>query len=153
MHSNHLNMNQPIKFPDLRPANPKVEIHIPPPSGFVQRVPTFPTTDAGIKNRRFERKRLILWFGIAAALHAALFLGIWLMPPLRIKWEPSPDAWVLVTSLPKEPPAAQAPAGTTPLSTRPAGTAKTASAPKAKKDAKGDPAVPAVPAVPVSLLP
>jgi len=62
-------------------------------------VPLFPTTDGGVKNRRFERKRLILWFGIAVAFHAALLLGFWLMPALRIKWEPSPDAWVPVTSV------------------------------------------------------
>lgn len=138
-------MNQPIKFPDMRPSKLKGDIRIPPPSGFAQRVPLFPTTDAIVKNRRFERRRLILWFGIAVALHAALLLGIWLMPSLRIKWEPSPDAWVEVTSLPKEPPqAAQAPFETEHVS-KPAA-AKTASAPKAKTPARD-------PGVPVSLLP
>jgi hypothetical protein len=92
-------MNQVIKFPDMRPATPPDPIRLPPPSGYVQRVPLFPTTDGSVKSRRFERKRLLLWFGIAVALHAALLLGFWLMPALRIKWEPSPDAWVPVTSL------------------------------------------------------
>jgi hypothetical protein len=92
-------MNQVIKFPDMRPAAPPRPIHLPPPSGYVQRVPLFPTTDGSVNNRRFERKRLLLWFGIAVAFHAALLLGFWLMPALRIKWEPSPDAWVHVTSV------------------------------------------------------
>jgi len=73
-------------------------------------VPLFPTTDASVNNRRFERKRLLLWFGIAVAFHAALLLGFWLMPALRIKWEPSPDAWVPVTSIPQVQPAPAAPA-------------------------------------------
>ena len=92
-------MNQVIKFPDMRPATPPGAIHLPPPSGYVQRVPLFPTTDGSAKSRRFERKRLLLWFGIAVAFHVALLLGFWLMPALRIKWEPSPDAWVQVTSV------------------------------------------------------
>jgi hypothetical protein len=70
----------------------------------------FPTTDCSAKSRRFERKRLVLWFGIAVAFHAALLLGLWLMPALRIKWEPSPDAWVQVTAVPKAQPAPSAPA-------------------------------------------
>ena len=78
-------MNQPIKFPDMRPRTPRREIIPPPPSAYVQRIPAFPTSDAAVPNRRFERKRLLMWFGIAAALHAALLLGIWLMPALRIK--------------------------------------------------------------------
>jgi hypothetical protein len=72
-------------------------------------VPLFPTTDGSVKSRRFERKRLLLWFGIAVAFHAALLLGFWLMPALRIKWEPSPDAWVQVTSVPQAQPAPPVP--------------------------------------------
>jgi hypothetical protein len=83
---------------------PPGPIHLPPPSGYVQRVPLFPTTDGSVKSRRFERKRLLLWFGLAVAFHAALLLGLWLMPTLRIKWEPSPDAWVQVVSIPKPAP-------------------------------------------------
>jgi len=93
-------MNQPIKFPDMRPRTPPREIIPPPPSAYVQRIPVFPTSDAAVPNRRFERKRLLMWFGIAVALHAALLLGLWLMPTLRIQWEPSPDAWVRITALP-----------------------------------------------------
>jgi hypothetical protein len=102
-------MNQVIKFPDMRPATAPRPIHLPPPSGYVQRVPLFPTTDGSVKSRRFERKRLLLWFGIAVAFHAALLLGFWLMPALRIKWEPSPDAWVQVTSLSSAQPAPPVP--------------------------------------------
>ena len=93
----------------MRPAAPPGSIRLPPPSGYVQRVPLFPTTDGSVKSRRFERKRLLLWFGIAVAFHAALLLGLWLMPALRIKWEPSPDAWVQVISVPKVQPEPAAP--------------------------------------------
>ena len=103
-------MTQAPKFPDMRPARPSGPIHMPPPSGYVQRVPLFPTTDGSVKSRRFERKRLLLWFCIAVAFHAALLLGLWLMPALRIKWEPAPDAWVHVTSVPKVESAPPAPA-------------------------------------------
>jgi hypothetical protein len=102
-------MSQLVKFPDMRPATPPGPIHVPPPSGYVQRVPLFPTTDGSTKSRRFERKRLLLWFGIAVAFHAALLLGLWLMPALRIKWEPSPDAWVQVVAVPPAQPASPAP--------------------------------------------
>ena len=97
----------------MRARTPPGPIHLPPPSGYVQRVPLFPTTDGSARSRRFERKRLLLWFGIAVAFHAALLLGFWLMPALRIKWEPSPDAWVQVTSVPKAPPVPPAPEGAT----------------------------------------
>jgi hypothetical protein len=111
-------MNQSPKFPDMRPTTPPGPIHLPPPSGYVQRVPLFPTTDGSAKSRRFERKRLLLWFGIAVAFHAALLLGLWLMPALRIKWEPSPDAWVQVTSLPKRQPVPDAVTASKPDSSR-----------------------------------
>jgi hypothetical protein len=108
-------MNQVTKFPDMRPTPPG-PIHLPPPSGYVQRVPLFPTTDGSVTSRRFEVKRLVLWFGIAVAFHAALLLGLWLMPALRIKWEPSPDAWVPVVSIPKAPPV---PTAAKPIAARP----------------------------------
>lgn len=94
-------MTQPIKFPDMRPPTPPREIVPPPPSSYVQRIPVFPTSEHRVENRRGERKRLWFWFGVAVALHAALLIGIWLSPPLRIKWEPPPEAWVQVTSLAK----------------------------------------------------
>ncbi len=62
-------------------------------------MPSFPTSDGTAQNRRAERKRLILWFGVAMALHAALLLALWLTPPLRLKWAPPSDAWVQVTSV------------------------------------------------------
>ena len=77
-------MNQVTKFPDMRPARPPGPIHLPPPSGYVQRVPLFPTTDGSATSRRFERKRLLLWFGIAVAFHAALLLGLWLRAGARV---------------------------------------------------------------------
>jgi hypothetical protein len=94
-------MTEITKFPDMRPKTPPGPIRLPSPAGYVQRVPLFPTTDGSAGNRRFERKRLLLWFGVAVAFHAALLLGLWLMPALRIKWEPSPDAWVQITSVPR----------------------------------------------------
>ncbi|HEY3656944.1 MAG TPA: hypothetical protein VGL34_18380 [Steroidobacteraceae bacterium] len=98
-------MNQPIKFPDMRPPKDRAaSIDLPTPAGYRQRVPLFPTSDASHKNRRVERKRLVFWFGLAVALHAALLLGLWLTPPLRLKWGPSSDAWVQVMSLPKKEP-------------------------------------------------
>src|SRR5260370_17448241 len=98
-------MSQIAKFRGMPSRRPPGPIHLPPPSGYVQRVPLFPTTDGTVRNRRFERKRLLLWFGIAVAFHAVLLLGLWLMPALRIKWEPSPDAWVRVTSVSSAQPA------------------------------------------------
>ena len=95
MHS----VNEPIKFPDMRPRHPPREIVPPPPSSFLRRIPEFPTSDASPEAQRRRRKRLLVWLAVAVALHAALFLGIWLSPTLRIKWEPSPDAWVHVTSV------------------------------------------------------
>ena len=98
----------------MRPQEPPREIVPPPPSAYVERMPIFPTSDSGAGNRRFERKRLWRWFGVAVALHAALLIGIWLTPSLRIKWEPSPEAWVPVTSLPVTAPAAAVPPGPSP---------------------------------------
>jgi hypothetical protein len=117
-------MSQPIKFPDMRPPKDRgaSTINLPTPAGYRQRVPLFPTSDTSIKNQRVERKRLIFWFGLAVALHAALLLGLWLTPPLRLKWGPSSDAWVQVTSLPKpepEAPILDAPKASKPDSTKP----------------------------------
>jgi len=92
-------MNQPIKFPEMRPKDRRPSFNLPDPSGYRQRVPSFPTSDGTAQNRRAERKRLILWFGVAMALHAALLLALWLTPPLRLKWGPPSDAWVQVTSV------------------------------------------------------
>lgn len=109
-------MNQVTKFPDMRPAKKRdaAALNLPTPAGYRRSVPAFPSTDPGIDTRRVERKRLVLWFGVAVALHAALLLGLWLTPPLRLKWGPSPDAWVQVVSLPKKPPDAPLPHATNP---------------------------------------
>jgi hypothetical protein len=95
-------MNQVVKFPDMRPPNPLPPIPpIPTPADYRRNAPIFTNSDAGESAQRYRRKRLWMWFGVAVALHAALLLTLWLTPPLRLKWNPSPDAWVLVTSLSK----------------------------------------------------
>ena len=96
-------MDQAPKFLPLRSPNPPAPIKLPSPSDYVQRVPEFPTTDGSPRNRRLERRRLLRWVGVAVALHATLLLGIYLMPALRIKWEPSRDAWIPVWSMRTEP--------------------------------------------------
>lgn len=100
-------VNQAPKFPDMRPSTTRgaAMINLPTPAGYRQSVPVFPTSDSGIKTRG-ERKRYLLWFAAAVALHGALFVGWWLTPPLRLKWEPPPESWVRVTSLAKEVPQA-----------------------------------------------
>jgi hypothetical protein len=101
-------MNQVVKFPDMRPPNPRPPIRaIPTPAEYRRTVPTFTSSDAGVGAERHRRKRLWKWFGVAVALHAALLLTLWLTPPMRLKWGPSPDAWVQVTSIPKPEPDAQ----------------------------------------------
>jgi hypothetical protein len=101
-------MNQVIKFPEMRPPKslgaPVSEL--PTPAQYRQSSPAIITADSRIRTKPVDRRRLFLWFGVAVALHAALLLGIWLMPPLRIKWSPSPDAWVQVISLPQKAPEA-----------------------------------------------
>jgi hypothetical protein len=99
-------MNPVIKFPDMRPPkNREASVGaLPTLSAYRRSAPAFPTTDSAVENQRVERKRLILWFGVAVALHAALLLGLWLTPPLRLKWGPSSDSWVQVISLPNKQP-------------------------------------------------
>jgi hypothetical protein len=55
--------------------------------------------------RRFRRKKLLIWFGVAVALHTALLLVFFLTPSMRLKWNPPPQDWVPVVSLPKPEPA------------------------------------------------
>jgi hypothetical protein len=101
-------MNHPPKFPDMRPppgAASQVR-GLPTPSGYRQSIPVFDTADTGIIARRGERRRRLLWFAVAVALHAALFVGLWLTPSLRLKWSPSPEDWVQVISVPKKVPEA-----------------------------------------------
>jgi len=101
---NDTSTNKVTKFPDMRPPKNRAALITPLPtlSAYRRTAPAFPTTDSATDNQRVERKRLFLWFGLAVALHAALLLGLWLVPPLRLKWGPSPDAWVQVISLPSQ---------------------------------------------------
>jgi hypothetical protein len=107
-------MNQVIKFPEMRPPKARAAAvpKLPTPAQFRQISPAIIAADPRTKLKPVDRRRRLVWFGAAVGLHAALFLAIWLTPPLRIKWSPSPDAWVPVVSLPaKIPTASVAPAG------------------------------------------
>jgi hypothetical protein len=97
-------VNQVIKFPDMRPPKSPAPIpELPPPSQYRLTSPSIIATERLNETKPPSRRRLFLWFGVAVALHAALFLGIWLTPPMRIKWSPSPNDWVQVVSLPPPP--------------------------------------------------
>jgi len=97
-------VNQVIKFPDLRPPKSREPIpELPPPSLYRLTSPTIIATDTFNQTKPPSRRRLFLWFAVAVALHGGLFLAIWLTPPLRIKWTPSPNDWVQVVSLPPPP--------------------------------------------------
>ena len=113
-------MSQVVKCPDMRPPpRPKIA-PLPSLSDYRQIKPTLATKDTSMEItpvvRRFQRKKLVIWFGVAAALHAALLLAFFLTPPMRIKWTPPPEDWVPVVSLPKPepvpapPPVAEKPA-------------------------------------------
>ena len=104
-----LRMSQVVKFPDMRPPpRPKIA-PLPSLSEYRQIKPTLATRDTSMEItpvvRRFRRKRLLIWFGVAAALHAALLLAFFLTPKMRLKWTPPPEDWVPVVSLPKPEPA------------------------------------------------
>jgi hypothetical protein len=103
--------NTVTKFPDMRPPKNREALVAPLPALSVYRrsAPPFPTTDSAVGNQRAERRRLILWFGVAVAVHAVLLLALWLTPPLRLKWGPSSDSWVHVISLPSKQPDAPRP--------------------------------------------
>jgi hypothetical protein len=103
-----LRMSQVVKFPDMRPPpRPKIA-PLPSLSDYRQIKPTLATKDTSMEItpvvRRFRRKRLLIWFGVAAGLHAALLLAFLLTPAMRIKWTPPPEDWVPVVSLPKPEP-------------------------------------------------
>ena len=107
-------MNQVIKFPDMRPPNPRPRIRpVPTPAEYRRIVPRFAMGDPVEHVQGPRRKRLWMWLGVAVALHVVLLMALLLTPPMRIKWSPSPDAWVPVTSIPK-PEAAQTPPSDTP---------------------------------------
>jgi hypothetical protein len=108
-------MSQVVKFPDMRPP-PRPQIApLPSLSDYRQIKPTLAMKDTSMEVtpvvRRFRRKKLLIWFGVAVALHTALLLVFFLTPPMRLKWNPPPEDWVPVVSLPKpEPVPAPAPA-------------------------------------------
>jgi hypothetical protein len=102
-------MSQVVKFPDMRPPpRPKIA-PLPSLSDYRQIKPTLATKDTSMEItpavRRFRRKRFLIWFGAAAALHAAVLLVFFLTPSMRLKWTPPPEDWVPVVSLPKPEPA------------------------------------------------
>lgn len=108
-------MNPVIKFPDMRP--PKTTgapvIDLPTLASYRQTVPRLAIPEPRtLAPRAGRRRRLLLWFAMAVALHAAVFVGIWLTPPLRLTFIPGPERWVQVVSLPKPeptPPAVDSP--------------------------------------------
>lgn len=106
-------MSQVVKFPDMRPPpRPKIA-PLPSLSDYRQIKPTLATKDTSMEItpavRRFRRKKLLIWFGVAAALHAAALLAFFLSPPMRLKWNPPPEDWVPVVSLPKPDPVPASP--------------------------------------------
>jgi hypothetical protein len=102
-------MSQVVKFPDMRPPpRPKIA-PLPSLSDYRQIKPTLAMKDTSMEItpvvRRFRRKKLLIWFGVAVALHTALLLVFFLTPSMRLKWNPPPQDWVPVVSLPKPEPA------------------------------------------------
>jgi hypothetical protein len=94
-----MSQNGDFKYPPFKNPNAAVP-DLPTPSAYRQTLPVFPSAEPAAQTRRFERKRLLRWFAAAIALHAAVILVLWLMPPLRLKWGPSSDQWVPITALP-----------------------------------------------------
>jgi hypothetical protein len=102
-------MTQVIKFPDLRPPPRGTPVReLPTPAQYRRNTPAIINPDPAAKIGPVNRKRLLILFAVAVALHVLVLFAIWLSPPLRLKWEPSPDAWVQVVALPLKPPAAPA---------------------------------------------
>ncbi len=102
-------MSQVVKFPDMRPPpRPKIA-PLPSLSDYRQIKPTLAMKDTSLEItpvvRRFRRKKLLIWFAVAVALHTVLLLVFFLTPPMRIKWNPPAEDWVPVVSLPKPAPA------------------------------------------------
>lgn len=106
---NMFRMSPVVKFPDMRPPpRPKIA-PLPSLAEYRQIKPTLATKDTSTEMtpvlRRFRRKTLFIGFGVAVALHAALLAAFFLTPPMRLKWNPPPEDWVPVVSLPKPKPA------------------------------------------------
>jgi hypothetical protein len=67
------------------------------PSGYRQLNPAvLPLAPFSERARTSRRRRLMIGFGIAAALHVGLVLAWWLTPPLRLKASYAPERWVQV---------------------------------------------------------
>jgi hypothetical protein len=95
-------------------AKTRVTVNLPPPSGYRQTVPAMNVPEPDPAVGRLGGGRLALWACVAVGLHAALFLAIYLTPPLRLKVGYGPDRWVqimAITPAPSAPPRAPAPPG------------------------------------------
>jgi hypothetical protein len=89
---------------DIRPLSTPSSYRLANPA-------VLPVAPVSEQTRASRRKRIVIGFSIAAALHAALVLGWWLSPPLRLKASYAPERWVQVLPVEKPaPPAALAPA-------------------------------------------
>jgi hypothetical protein len=86
-------------LPEFTPKA-RAKINLPPPSGYRQLVPAFQPPTLAPDAQRRERSRLLLWFGVALGLHAALLLALFLTPPLRLKASYAPDRWVHIMPIP-----------------------------------------------------
>jgi len=97
-----------IKFPDMRAARRDPLREPPPPSEFRRVSPAIIASQPGVQPKHLSRRRLWVWLGVALALHIVVIVAIWLAPPLRVPWNPAPEDWVPVTSVP--PPTSDTPA-------------------------------------------
>jgi hypothetical protein len=74
---------------------------LPNPASFRELRPAIlGTPPVSLRERLFERRRLIIGVGVAVAFHISLGLAWWLAPPLRLKVGIDPKRWVHVVSLP-----------------------------------------------------
>lgn len=81
-------------------AKARAKVNLPAPARYRQAVPIFGTAELSRDARRGERRRLVLWFGVALGLHVALLLALFLTPPLRLKASYGADRWVHIMPIP-----------------------------------------------------
>jgi hypothetical protein len=94
-----------VKYLPLTAPGSVPVAELPTPADYRKTTPAIlgpPQVDE--KSRIFSRKRVVIGFGVAAALHVGLGLAWWLTPSLRLKVGYAPERWVPVLSLPKPPP-------------------------------------------------
>lgn len=92
-------MNKKPLPPGFQARKPE-PVDLPNPSTFRELRPAIlGSPPVSVKARLFERKRVIIGFGIAAAFHITLGLAWWLTPPLRLKAGIDPARWVAVFSV------------------------------------------------------